>query len=361
LTPESWRHCRHGFGAVFAQQLRMSPSSGVPWSTARRVVTFAVAVFVINGCTSAIQKVQTPNIQDSLGQIWRAPTDLTERDLFYGAGGRALAPGRGPYALISIDKTGASPGYDVKDNAGRTWSLKLGEEAQPEIVTSRVLWALGFHQDPIYYVSEWSFSGSTKAPTPPARFRLERESRDVIADWSWRQNPFIGTRPYSALIVANILLNNWDWKTNNNKIYAVRDPAGNVRREYVVRDLGAALGSTTTYPRWLQWTHMRAVLQGTKNDLRGFERQPFIKHVDGDRVTFHYKGIHQDLLRFVKTDDVVWTCQQLARVTDKQWNDAFRAAGYSTETSARYVAHIKSKIAEGVALADRKVTSGRAA
>jgi hypothetical protein len=41
----------------------------------------------------------------------------------------------------------------------------------------------------------------------------------------------------------------------------------------------------------------------------------------------------------------------LSRLTDAQWNDAFRAAGYSAEHSRRYVAKIKSKIAEGLSLA----------
>jgi hypothetical protein len=40
----------------------------------------------------------------------------------------------------------------------------------------------------------------------------------------------------------------------------------------------------------------------------------------------------------------------MSRLSDGQWNDAFRAAGYSPEESRRYVMKIKSKIAEGLAL-----------
>jgi hypothetical protein len=220
---------------------------------------------------------------------------------------------------------------------------------------------LGFHQDPIYFVKDWQFAGTTDQPTPPARFRLERESTEVLGDWSWRQNPFIGTRPFSGLIVANVLLNNWDWKTNNNKIYAVIDDTGAIRREYVVRDLGAALGSTQTYPRWLQWTRMRGIVQGTKNDLEGFEKQRFIKAIDGNGVSFDYQGIHRDLLNSVTPADVVWTCQRLAALTDKQWADAFRAAGYDQAEAGRFIAHIKRKIAEGLAVADRMSAPKRAA
>jgi len=40
----------------------------------------------------------------------------------------------------------------------------------------------------------------------------------------------------------------------------------------------------------------------------------------------------------------------LSRVTDSQWEDAFRAADYSPEERARYIRKIKAKIAEGLAV-----------
>jgi hypothetical protein len=307
-------------------------------------------VGVATSCAAAIQRLDTATGEPVLAELWREPVNLGQRDLFLGPGGRALVPSEGPYELIKTDKTGASPGYDVRDSRGRTWSVKLGIEAQPEVVTSRILWAIGFHQEPLYYVEDWRFQPGTAAPTPAARFRLERESKDVIGDWSWRQNPFVGTLPFSALVVTNVLLNNWDWKTNNNKIYAAQEPGGQVRREYVVRDLGAALGGTRTYPVWLQWTRVRGVLQGTKNDIDDFESHGFIKRVDGERISFEYRGIHGDLLRTIGTKDVVWTCKLLARLSDAQWDDAFRAGGYTGAERARYIAHIKRKIGEGLAL-----------
>jgi hypothetical protein len=40
----------------------------------------------------------------------------------------------------------------------------------------------------------------------------------------------------------------------------------------------------------------------------------------------------------------------LARLSDQQWQDAFRAAGYTPEQAGRYVKKIKEKIAQGLAL-----------
>jgi hypothetical protein len=43
----------------------------------------------------------------------------------------------------------------------------------------------------------------------------------------------------------------------------------------------------------------------------------------------------------------------LARLTDRQWDDAFRAAGYSPDIRARYIRKIKSNIREGLDLRTR--------
>src|SRR5688500_17180378 len=67
-------------------------------------------------------------------QLWQEPEDLSRRDLFYGVGGRQGAPNpRGRYKYQSEDTTGASPGYNVRDDNDVSWDIKLGEEAQPEV------------------------------------------------------------------------------------------------------------------------------------------------------------------------------------------------------------------------------------
>jgi hypothetical protein len=47
---------------------------------------------------------------------------------------------------------------------------------------------------------------------------------------------------------------------------------------------------------------------------------------------------------------VQWTAKLFARLSDRQWQDAFRAGGYSSEDAARYIAKFKEKIAAGLAL-----------
>ena len=140
------------------------------------------------------------------------------RDLFWGVGGRDAAPDpNGEYQFVARDTTGKSPGYDVRDAQGRLWSVKLGPEAQSEVVVSRLLWAAGYFQPATYYLPSWTLVGAPDPnPQPPGRFRLEAERETRIGRWSWSANPFVGTEPLRGLFVLMVMVNNWDLKTQQN-------------------------------------------------------------------------------------------------------------------------------------------------
>ncbi len=305
-------------------------------------------------CTSCVRPTPRPTHPNSkpvdLARLWQEPRDLQSRDLFNGPGGEALAPSaNAPYVFVEEDRSGYSHGYEVRGPKGLTWRVKLGPEAQPEVVTSRVLWAIGYHQPPTYYLPSWTLVGTVAGPQPAGRFRPDLTDRQVVDEWSWYENEFVATRPFKALLVASLVLNSWDWKTSNNKIYQVDDPNGGSQRLYVVRDLGASLGKTT-FPPFFKWLPVRGLGQGTRNDLEGFEAQHLVRRVKGERVEFDYRGIHRPLVDSLSVDDVVWTCQLMSRISDSQWHDAFSAAGYSAVQNRRYVTKIKMKISEGLSL-----------
>jgi hypothetical protein len=325
-----------------------------------RLLLVAAVAMLATACVMRRAPTTSSGTAADIAQLWVEPHDLEKRDLFHGAGGAALAPEpAAPFELIAIDDSGYSPGYDVRDRRGAEWSVKLGIEAQPEIVASRVLWAIGYHQPPTYLLTDWTLAGKQVEKPGVARFR--RESHKVVADWSWYENPFVSTQPFKGLLVANLILNNWDWKTSNNKVYDVDDVtarAGAPRRVFVVRDLGASLGKTT-FPAFLKWTPMRGMGQGSRNDIDGFEEQGLIRKVEGEQVTFDYRGIHNGLVDTLTAGDVVWACRLMARISDRQWRDAFRAAGYTGEEQRRFIAKLKSKINEGLALSGRSASLSR--
>jgi hypothetical protein len=309
------------------------------------------AVVLTEGCMRHPHKVDSPAAPTAIEELWQSPEDIKTRNLYYGPGGADLAPRETSFAFVSKDDKGFSPGLDVRDSAGREWDVKLGPESQTEVVTSRILWAIGFHQPATYYLERWTMTGAESGIQPPGRFRPVLPEHQVAGDWSWYENPFVGTRPFGGLIVANLMLNSWDWKTANNKIYHVHDSAGGVHRRYVVRDLGASLGKTR-YPAMLKFVRVRGIRQGTRNDLPGFESQGFIRRIEDDgRIDFDYTSMYRDLIETVTIDDVRWACGLLAQLSDAQWHDAFRAGGFSDDQRARYVRKIKEKITQGLTLA----------
>ena len=297
----------------------------------------------VEACARALQRpVQHPT-PAAMAELWQEPTDLEARDLFHGSGGVELVPPAVTYAFVAEKTTGTNPGYDVRDPQGRLWSVKLGEESQSEVTTSRVLWAIGFHQPPAYYVERWTLSGFGEPDQPPGRFRAELPNQEVAGDWSWYDNSFIGARPFAGLVAVNLLLSNWDLKTTNNKVYVVTNEDGIKERRYVVRDLGASLGKARQ-PRFLTWFPFMRHKQGSKNSLDDFEARGFVRAVNGETVDFDYRGLDGALIDSVTTSDLRWTCELLSRLSEQQWLDAFRAGGYPPDQRSRYLRKIQDKM-----------------
>jgi hypothetical protein len=302
--------------------------------------------------TAVAATAQAPTSSSTqVEEIWVEPADLERRDLRTGpARGPAAPQDNASFAFVKEDTSGRSPGYDVRDANGVVWSVKLGPEAQSEVVASRILWAIGFHQPPTYYVNKWALTGGPKPGGQEAgRFRPELPTHKVVMDrWDFGKHALANTREMKGLLVAQMMLNNWDLKDSNNKVYEIAATEGGPRRLYVVRDLGASLGSNEQ-AKWIRWMGIRGQ-QGSKNDLTGFLESGFIDGVENGRVKFSYSGPNKPLVSNITVEDVRWTAQLMSRLTDQQWKDAFRAAAYPEADAARFIARLKEKIAQGLAL-----------
>ena len=325
---------------------------------AAAVVLLTLTLASGTACVARARDMKPAAAPPDQAQLWQAPDDLSSRDLFLGAGGAEFVPGREPFTFVAHDRSGYSPGFDVRDGSDRAWDVKQGPEAQTEVTASRLLWAIGYHQPPTHYVAQWTLAGeaagTAAGPQTAGRFRPDRPALErEVGEWAWDENPFIGTRPFGGLIVANLLINSWDWKASNNKIYdvvpsATRADIGNApMRRYLVRDLGAALGKTS-YPTVLSWFRLRGFGQGSRNNLEDFESQGFLLPSETGRPRFDYRGIYNHVVKAVTFEDVRWTCELFSRLSDKQWDDAFRAGGYSPADRARYIAKLKEKVQQGL-------------
>jgi hypothetical protein len=277
-----------------------------------------------------------------MAELWQEPADLEQRDLFYGAGGARRAPDPNDrHQFLGAKATGTQPGYDVKDSRGREWSVKMGPEARIEVVVSRVVWAVGYHQPTAYYLPRWTLVREGRSVVQEGgRFRLEQTTTKKVSMWSWRDSPFMGTRPLAGLFVLMIIFNNWDLKSAQNAIYQVGPDGEDAPQRYMVRDLGASLGKTA-WPTF-----------GNKDNPDDFDREPFILGVEGNRVRFGYQDawLEPQLQNSVAPDDVRWICRLLARLSPKQWSDAFRAGGFTDQEAERYIRRLREKVTQGVNL-----------
>src|ERR1700758_207295 len=109
-------------------------------------------------CTPSVQPTMPP-WDAPLAELWEHPESIAARDLFDGPWGIEHAPDpNATYTLIERKQHGTNPGVTVRDLLGREWHVKQpphtdqGAEGPIEVVLSRVLSAVGYHQPPVYFL-----------------------------------------------------------------------------------------------------------------------------------------------------------------------------------------------------------------
>jgi hypothetical protein len=289
-------------------------------------------------CAAAVRPTMAPSTaEQQIAELWRPSMDVGSVDTFHGPWGPRFAPDpKATFKFVHPKTHGISPGMTVRDPEGTEWSVKQGPEGSIEVTFSRVLSALGYHQPPVYYLGSLAVDrGSWVERAPGGRFRPHLKSFKETGEWSWQENPFVGTRPYQGLLVVFMLFNGSDLKNSNNSIYELKEPREGATRWFVVRDIGMALGETGR-------------LDPKRGDADLFARLGFIKGVKNGFVQFPYHGLHQELVRDrITVDDVRWACALLARLNDRQWQEAFRAGGFAPDAADRFIRRLKEKIQEG--------------
>jgi len=291
-------------------------------------------------CPAPEVRPTRPADQVDISQLWEPPADLAGQDLFYGPWGRDHAPdAEATYRFVKPKTRGENPGMTVVDPEGRKWSVKQsyhdrahGPEGPVEVVVSRILSAVGYHQPPVYYLPAFTLRDTFGTRTEPGgRFRLDHRSLKDRGTWSWQQNPFVGTRPYNGLLVMLMMLNSSDLKNSNNTRYTVNAETG-PRQWFVVRYLGIALGDT-------------GKVRPPLGDIDAFEEHGFITGTENGFVTFDYRGYHEELIRQrITPADVQWAGELLGQITYRQWRDAFRAGGFHEQTGRRFIARLQLKV-----------------
>lgn len=272
--------------------------------------------------------------------LWTNPGDIAARDLFWGNGAKERAP-QPPFTFVEEDTDGTQPKVIVRDANGREWSAKFGDEVHSGIAASRIVWALGYGADEIYFVDKGRISGATglktaaKAIGPDgsftkASFRL-RDARTERAKerWTFANNPFAGSKELSGLAILMTMITSWDIQGDrNNRIFE----NGN-EDVYVVTDLGATFGKMGVLltPR-------------SKWDLEDFRKEEFIEKVENGMIDLDYEGYGG--INKVPLEHARWFAGLASQLTDTQLEDAFRAAGATQAEIDGFAARMREKIAE---------------
>jgi hypothetical protein len=316
------------------------------------IITLSVCGFDL----SAHQRTKEASATSDKAVLWRQP-DVAMRNLLYGAGGEEHAP-NGPFTFVHEDLDGTQPKFEIKDEQGIRWKAKLGAEARSETAATRFVWAAGYFTDEDYYVPELRVEGlpslkrgreyvSGSGVVVGARLEREIRGEKKAGQWSWLENPFVGTREFNGLKVLMALINDWDLKEVNNSIYDEQDG----EQRYAVSDLGASFGrNSNEYSR-------------SKANVEGYQRSGFIKAIRPQEVDFvlqHYpfwvtavRTVHfreygrmEELVQHIPRTDVTWIGELLAQLSDAQIGDAFRAAGFSAQEVDAFTVTIRARIAQ---------------
>lgn len=308
-------------------------------------------------------------------------------------------PAAGTWLVTSAKSDGVTPGFTIRDAAGRIWFLKFDPPAHrgmatgTEVAVNKLMWALGFHV-PEYHVAALHRDQLTIGPTATVRSTngirrlmqpedidalLKQASRD--ADGSYRVSAslalpgasaghfrFHGTRPDDPNDIVPhehrrelrgygtfaAWLNHVDAKAGNTKDTLVTENGRVVVRHWLL-DFGSTLGSGGVWPREA-WEGSEYMVEPADvgRGIRAFGffvkpwrtvdlyTSPTIGSLPRDNSTFDPDGWRPRVpnAAFVRAraDDKFWAATKLAAISDDMIRAAIREGQFDDEDAERFLA-----------------------
>jgi len=287
--------------------------------------------------------------------LWQPPGTMAIRDWIWGAGGETRAP-QGPFEFLEESLKGTNPKVKVRDSRGAHWTVKFGGEIHSEVFAARFLFAMGYEVQPNYFVRSGAITGAHSLRRAKAfigkhgefayaHFKLSESRRaDHVEglEWSWTDNPFVGTQELNGLKILMMLMSNWDAKDSrdrngsNTAVYAKSGPGGD-RLAYSFDDWGATFGKWGGFFERDKWNPI-----GFREQTRAFARA-----APNHTIEWGYHGKHgKDIASGIGTEDVRWLLTYLSRVTDDELRAGLRASGASESAIEIYTRCLRERIAQ---------------
>ncbi|HEY8561679.1 MAG TPA: hypothetical protein VIL74_14990 [Pyrinomonadaceae bacterium] len=298
----------------------------------KSIISLFIVLLLLTTAAAAQGKRSKDKKPAGKAVIWK-PVKIGGRDLYWGAGGRAMYPNLKRITFIRKETGGNNLKYRIKDGSGRIWVAKIADESQPETAAVRLLWAVGYPTEINYLVPTLTIPG--KGTFKNVRLEARPENIDRQDRWSWTNNPFNGTRELQGLKIMMALINNWDLKDGNNVILQ-----SGGERQYVISDLGSSFGKFAPLSLPIFNRFGRSV-----NNPEHYVKSEFVKGVeeDGD-LDFAYKGNFRSLFDDISPAHGRWVAGLLGQLSDRQIRDAFRAANYSPSEITMLSRAVRGKI-----------------
>ena len=291
-----------------------------------RVILVTVALIAL--CVSA--SAQEKNTVTGTPVLWEK-VNIAERDLYWGPGGRELFPVMEGMTFVGRQTGGNNLKFRLREKEGREWIVKAADESQPEVAATRLLWAIGYPTEVDYIVPKVSIQkwGNYKN----VRFEARPDGVKRGDRWSWDDNPFKTSVEFAGLRIMMAMLNNWDLK-DENTIILEKDG----KSYFAISDLGSSFGKLAK--------HSETRSGRSVNKPEDYAGSTFIKSVDNQMIHFNYTAARADLMRGLNIEHGRWLADLLLQLSDKQIQDAFRAANYEPEEISTLAASFKARIAE---------------
>lgn len=319
----------------------------------RRSAFVVIVMLILSSATLTHSQDKKKQLPQGTPVLWREPADIASRDLLLGPGGERMKPDLTRVTFVKEEKGGYSKKYRVKDGQGRTWVAKLGKEAQSETAAVRLVWAVGYVSEINYLVPSLTIEG--KGTFENVRLEARPENVDRFDEWIWTSNPFAGKRELQGLKVLMALMENWDLKDENNRILVV-ESRNRTELQYIVSDLGTTFGKTGGQKSPMAFIRS---IKGSRNEPEDYVNDEFIDEVQGNTVRLDYSGKNQSLMRDISIGDARWIGGWLARLSERQIQDAFRAANYNAEEVRMLSGAVRKRINQLVNLQPGPATSAR--
>lgn len=288
---------------------------------------FSIVILIVSCLSAAGQKAKRTGTSAS-PVLWEAG-DIESRDLFWGAGGREMFPNTKRVRFIDRKVGGANLKFEVEDGSRRRWVVKAADESQPEVVANRLLWAIGYKTEIDYVVN--TFQAPHFGRFYNVRFELRSDNVERADNWSWKKNPFVGTRELAGLKLFMAIINNWDLKDENNRILITEG-----RAYHIVSDLGASFGKLAN--------NSTSRSGRSVNSPKDYTSSSFIKEVRNGVIELDYRGRDEGVVKGIKIEDGRWLANLLTQLTDRQIEDAFRAAKYGKKSIRIYSRAFRKRI-----------------